>query len=100
MGLRVTGDQSLPVQSVSKNRVSSLRDAKNGWRRGRSLGAHCRCAKRTNPPTQMGSRKDFGATGNQSRPQMQIPAARPRQGVLSPARLIQHLHPKTDGEAA
>jgi hypothetical protein len=36
---------------------------------GSFLGAHCSCAKRTNPSTRRGARKDFVATGNQSRPQ-------------------------------
>ena len=42
MGLRVTGDQSLPVRSLGKDRVSYLPEGMSGWRGGRSEGAQSR----------------------------------------------------------
>ena len=42
MGLRATGDQSLPVRSLGKDRVSHIPEGKNGWRGGRSEGAQSR----------------------------------------------------------
>ena len=34
MGLRVMGDQSLPVRSGSKDRVSHIPEGMHGWRGG------------------------------------------------------------------